>query len=692
VGLLVNTVVPLVGTDRPLTPSVLGITWFALDAALLSWRRRIPLVTRAELASLRQRAWEARLEPAQAVGVVALLLAVVGAVRLNNGAEGHVAVVAHLLVLVALFLLLRSRGSLGRDTWTIFLVSAALLLATSLRGWGITGHDIQAEYYVFSLTADAQHWSMDLLQNAYTACLSVTLLPTLLAEVTGLSGVVWFKVGLQVAFALVPVLLFLTFRRLVPRRLALVAVALVIAFPTFNTDMPYLVRQEIAFVFVALVLLAATEPAAAPWFKRGLAALFGVGVVLSHYSTTYLLLLGLGGGLVLLGLLLLVGRRRGWQRDGSPLVLLHPVTLGLLAATALAWTGPVTGTGSHPLDVARDAITSVFDRSSRDAGSSDRNFFLLGGGGPSERERLDEFVEGTLELRKEVPRELPLIKNPGPVDTRPDLVEPDEAPVTPAGRVVEGVGLDLGALVGAARLAAALLIQGLLAVGVWTLLRNRFGRRTPGKVSLEVLCTVLGVGGALGLVVLIPRLSVEYGVLRAFLQSMLVLAPVAAVGLWVVLGWVRRQTPTWLAAVTLLVVAVLTSVLPALFGGGPARVALANAGLYFDRYVVPDSDRLAAERIAIAPDASGQLPKVLAPRHQSIRLVTAGVPAEEVADRTFPTLLNVNSYLFADALMTREEEDTIFYQGDRITYRYPLGQISRLMDLVYSAGDSRVYR
>ncbi len=698
VGLLVNTLVPLVGTDRPLTPAVLGVAWFALDALLLAWRTDIPLVTRAELASLRQRAWDARVEPAQAVAVAALALSVVGAVRLNNGAGGQVAVLAHLLVVAAFFLLLRSKGSMARDLWTLFLVSLALLFATSLRGWGITGHDVQAEYYVYSLTQGAQHWSMGLLENAYNACLSVTLLPTLLAEASGLSGVVWFKVGLQVVFAVVPVVAFLAFGRILPRRMALVAVALIVSFPTFHTDMPYLVRQEIAFVFLSLALLAASEPSARPWFRRVLIGLFGTGVVLSHYSTTYLLSLGLGGGLVLLGLSILIARRSRRERDQQPLVLLHPATILAIGVTAIIWTGPVTHTGGHPIDVARDAISSVFNGSS--IGSSDRDFFLLGGKQATERERLDEFVQATLDARKEYPARLALIKDPRPIDTRPELVEPAEAPVTPAGRALEGLGIDLGSVTGAARLLAALFIQLLLAIGVFTLVRNRFRRRPApeeGKpaaplIPLELLCTVLGVGAALGLVVVVPSLSVEYGVLRAFLQSMLFLAPVAALGLWTLLTRLGRRTTVWATAVTVVLMALLTSAVPALIGGGPARVALANAGLYYDRYVVPDSDRLAAERIAQAPDLSGPLPKVLAPRHQAVRLVQAGVPASEVADRTYPTVLNVNSYLFVDALMTREKRDTIFYSGDRITYRYPLGQIGQLLNLVYSAGDSRIYR
>ena len=35
---------------------------------------------------------------------------------------------------------------------------------------------------------------------------------------------------------------------------------------------------------------------------------------------------------------------------------------------------------------------------------------------------------------------------------------------------------------------------------------------------------------------------------------------------------------------------------------------------------------------------------------------------------------------------------TIFYTGDLLTYRYPLGQVDQRMDLVYDAPQARVYR
>ena len=53
-------------------------------------------------------------------------------------------------------------------------------------------------------------------------------------------------------------------RRVVRRRLALAAAVFTLAFPTFSTDMPYLVRQEVAFFFLALLLKLLT---AVEWTK-----------------------------------------------------------------------------------------------------------------------------------------------------------------------------------------------------------------------------------------------------------------------------------------------------------------------------------------------------------------------------------------------------------------------------------------
>jgi hypothetical protein len=108
--------------------------------------------------------------------------------------------------------------------------------------------------------------------------------------------------------------------------------------------------------------------------------------------------------------------------------------------------------------------------------------------------------------------------------------------------------------------------------------------------------------------------------------------------------------------------------------------------------VASDSDEVAIDKVAATPGNGGPMPKVITSRNQVLRVATEGVDQDEVVDRIFPTLLTKGSYVFVDAGLAREREATIFYSGDRITYKYPLGTLDRRLDLVYSSGASRIYR
>ncbi len=350
--------------------------WPGARTSRSSGRSRWPLVWRRVL--------DARFELAQALAVGALVLAVLGAVRLNNGASGGVALAGQAVAAAALLaLMLRREGTLGRDARTLALVSTSLLLATSLRGWSITGHDIQAEFLAFKLTNGDQHWQMGALENAYNACLSVNILPTVLAQTTGLSGELVFKVLLQLVFAVVPVLTFLYSRRFLSRRLALVATAFTLAFPTFFTDMPYLVRQEMAFFFLALMLLAATDrpgevatPAGGS-LRRGcrpLALLHdlrdadGAGVRAGRHDRAA-------------GPAAPVPPRRGHRSHCVPWRLRHgaaqpPVVVFLLAASFL-WAGPVTHTGGHASAVVKETIDAITGKGEDAPSSSDTSYRLF---------------------------------------------------------------------------------------------------------------------------------------------------------------------------------------------------------------------------------------------------------------------------------------------------------------------------
>jgi uncharacterized membrane protein len=704
-GLAVNTVLPVLGVQRPLQPAVLSAAMLLANAVLLLLPAARPLLP-PDWTSRIQRVLGARFELVQTLAGIALVLAIGGAIRLNNGAGGAIALAAQVCVALAVLVLLSySSEDRGRDLRTLVVLAATLLLATSLRGWHIVGHDIQAEYLAFLGTNENQHWQMSLWRNAYNACLSVTLLPSLLSQITGLPGVLVFKVLLQLVFALVPMLTYLLGRRYLPRRPALVAAVMVMAFPTFFNDMPYLVRQEIAFFFVALLLLAATEPRTGrpAWALRVLVGFFGVGVVLSHYSTTYVLLIGLVFGLAAVGGLRLLSRwwpsRYAGSGPGAPLVLLSPVLVLFLAVASWAWAGPATNTGGHAISVVGSTLRVILGQDADKPGSSDRNYFVFGGEQPPPRQRLDSFVEETIDLRNSVPQEWLLDKKLSAVETRPTIAAPSTVPLTPAGRAVKEAGADPEAVNARLKLIGAGLVQLFLFVGlaglVWRRRQQPDIHGGPDRVRAlpdEMVGVVLGAMAALGMVVVIPKLSVEYGVLRAFQQTLLVVAPVLAVGIMLAIRPLGRRFASLNVIIPLGLLLTFTSVVSAVIGGYPGRLALSNSGLYFDRQYVSDSEVRASDWLARLRADTGSEAPIDAKKIIGYRLVSRTLREEPVADRLFPTLLSRSTYVFADAQMVTKKQSTVFYSGDHITYEYPMQVLDSQLDLVYSSRLARIYR
>jgi uncharacterized membrane protein len=696
VPLALNTVLPWVGLDHPLAPAPLAAAGWVVGLLLLAWRRETPLATVGELRDLLGRAGRAPVEAGQLLGVLAVLAAVLGAVRLNNGAGGGLALLAIFLGAAALLVaLLRREGGHGRDARIIFLVAAALLLATSLRGWGITGHDIQAEYLAFRLSDGAQHWQMSALPSAYNACLSVTILPTVLAQTLGLPGTVVFKVLLQLVFALVPVLTYLYGRRLVGRRAGLTAAALTVAFPTFFTDMPYLVRQEIAFFFLALVLLVITEPGRSRWGARGLVLLFGLGVLVSHYSTTYVLLLAVGVALVAAAVAAVVRRLRhrpGPDPEPVGAALVHPLVAAVLLGATLAWAGPITHTGGHARDVLQETIDAITGNGESGPGSSDTSYALFSGADSSPRHRMNMFVQATLQYRDTyIPPAERVFPHPGPAELRPALHRPETAPLTPVGSAMDAVGLDPVTAATAAKYGGAVLFQLLVLLGlVWVLLR--LFRRT---LSHEVAVLAAGSMVALGLIVVIPNLSVDYGVLRAFQQTLLVTAPMLAMGLWLALRPLERKPRASHAVavgVPVLLLLLLSGALPALAGGYQPRIAMANAGNYYDRFVASDAETRAIAWLFTVDHADPDNTRLIASRNLNVRLLSLSDNRAPISDRLYPTVLSRDAYVFVDSQVLREGTSTVFYTGDLLTYTYPLAELDERLDLLYAGPDARVYR
>ena len=165
--------------------------------------------------------------------------------------------------------------------------------------------------------------------------LSLTVLPASLQALAGISALVALKVVYPALFALFPPALFGIANRFLSRRYAFVAAAFVVVQSYFFQQLPAIARQEIGLLFFVALVAAVVDRRLPRGAQALLVAALGAGVVVAHYSTTYLA----AGVFALAVVLQLVASRFRALRAVS---LAMVVALLATGGGAAVWYGAVT--------------------------------------------------------------------------------------------------------------------------------------------------------------------------------------------------------------------------------------------------------------------------------------------------------------------------------------------------------------
>jgi uncharacterized membrane protein len=272
------------------------------------------------------------------VPLLTVVVACVGAIRLNNGRTSIVSVCAVALVFALIFVAISwSKKLSGSFPWILFCASLAMLLMTSLRSGYISGWDISREYRLFMDTARAAHWSSHGPFGSYSSCLSITILPTVILAFTQIPSEYIFKMVFPAIFSVSPVALYFCYRFFVNRGLAAMAAFLVIAQRAYILEFTAIARQEVALMFFAMSLWFLADSRIPLRPRRVLFVVFCFGMIVSHYSTAYV-------ALFVFIVYYIVRVIRYW-RSGSEVRHTSAITARSLAAIlvmGVLWYGPVT--------------------------------------------------------------------------------------------------------------------------------------------------------------------------------------------------------------------------------------------------------------------------------------------------------------------------------------------------------------
>ena len=662
-GLAVDLIGPVVGVAVPLRPAPLLVGLEITCLALLAGSTKVPAGVGLD--------WRPLLPSARAGWPLALpVIAAAGALRLNSQHGGTIAViaVAGFVALLVVGAALAWRLSVRSLRMLLYAVSLAWGWSYSLRGDGVYGFDIATEYQRLQQTISSGIWYPVHHNDAYGAMLSVTVVPAELHALSGLPGLLIFKVVYPMIYAFFPVAIFDLALRFLTPRWAYLAAAFTISQYAF-TEIVSPARQEMALVLFT-ALIAAVLEAEIEWRAQcALAVLLGLAMAVSHYSTTYV-------AVSLLGLTLLLQWAVSWFRavprvNGAAAVAFLVVLIG-----AFLWYVPITHSDAHLLQVSQTIqVQGLSLLPNRPAGGSLISAYLQGNTKtPISAAHYQQQIHAYYQFNR--PYIHPLAAASGRQYALRDSPVPAAAVRWQAGYSALGLGL----------LVIEQLVNVVAAVGALVMVLRR---GTPAAVrQLGLLAVVTAL--LLTLIRLSGTLAAAYGQERAQLQGLVLLA--------VALGWAGQGLAGWtrlrgaripaLATAALAVVVVNTSYLVnAVLGGGmPAN--LANSGsayTYFDT----TTPELAAARWLGTSARPGQL--VYADEYGQLPLVAMTGMANGLLLDLTPQTLNQHAWVYASRSDVVDGRAFAAYNNHFASYVFPAGFLNANYDLVYTDGSSEVF-
>lgn len=656
-GLLADLVWPLAGDSPPLRPAPLLA---ALELCCL-----LLLLAGTGAGPGTAIGWRSLPGPAPLLLPVA---AAAGALQLNQNRGpllAGIAVAACALALV--FGVVRAgRWCPARLAFLLYAIALAMMWSYSLRGDLVYGYDIAAEYFAAHQTVLDGVWRTGPHPDAYGAMLSITVLPAQLHALTGLSDLLVLKLLYPAIFAMLPVGVFFLAGRLLPRRWAFVAAAFVLVQGGLAQQLPAVTRQEIALLmFLALcgAILDATLPSGP---RAALVVVFGTAVVVSHYTTAYVMI-GMLAGALLLHLVL-------WVRPG-------PAVVALLAcgAAAFLWYVPVTHSTSNVGEL-RSALSVDGLRLLPRAAPGESWFAAYLHGAEATRMPTARYADEV--VAKYRPPNIavePASDAASPRYVLGDALAP--APELRAPQVTDGLNLVLLAVQQLANLLG-------LAGAVLLALRRRaplLGRRLA-LLALPLL-------GFLVLIRLSATFAIAYNPGRAQLQAM----TLTSITMCWLLRWMVPRLPVFrpgrlvpaVAAASCVLVFLGSSGLASLALGGPRAADLSEDGEDVERF------EMSAPELAAAEWLTGRLPysadRVYADRYGQVRLLAAQGPAIPVQTDLTPLTLDRRAWIYASRTNTVNGRARSLFAGKLAIYGFPAGFIADHYDKVYTNGQSEVF-
>lgn len=295
-GFLINTLYPLFGLKTPLSSesSTITLTIFIITSTFLCYIKdksprwfsnRDIKHTYPKKVNLKNLISTSILFP-----VLIPILSIFGAYILNVYQSNILTIIMILLIGLLAFSVSMNLIPRQKYPFIIFTISLALLLHKSLITNYIWGWDLNGEYFLANQVILNSFWNVDLPYN-YNSMLSVMILAPVLSNFIKLNLIWIMKIVYPFLFSLVPTGLYYVYYKQTSPKIAFFSAFFFMILFTFYTEMLSVARQQIAELFLVLLLMLLVSTDLDRIKKSLLIVVFGLSIIVSHYGLAYLLMI-----------------------------------------------------------------------------------------------------------------------------------------------------------------------------------------------------------------------------------------------------------------------------------------------------------------------------------------------------------------------------------------------------------------
>ena len=225
----------------------------------------------------------------------------------------HISIILVLMLILisAIAVLIAFDAFISRKMFpfAILIFAISLILHNSLISMHVCGWDINLELYLCNLVKTHSYWDPTL---DYTAngMLSLVMLAPIYSSISDLSITWVFKIVYPFLFCLVPLGLYRIVEKQTDDRIAFISCLFFVSVNVFYTEMMNLARQQIAELFLVLLILSMIDKNMNKPKRAFLFIIFSISLAVSHYGLSYIFM----GCLILAWIMLVLAESPKMQK------------------------------------------------------------------------------------------------------------------------------------------------------------------------------------------------------------------------------------------------------------------------------------------------------------------------------------------------------------------------------------------